>query len=150
MVWSGASGHQHDHLRSIPLEQLQPLMTLPATFHALQKEFLETDQLVLKQLDNLKNYQSLLNDFSETAALIAQMDLVVTVDTSVAHLAGAMGKTCWLLLPYSPDFRWLLDRSDTPWYPTMKLFRQPIFNNWTSVIEDVKAKISQKIRYKHS
>ncbi len=145
LVWSGASGHQHDHLRSIALEKLQPLMTLPATYHALQKEFRETDQPVLKKLDNLKTYHSLLNDFSETAALIAQMDLVIAVDTSVAHLAGAMGKECWLLLPYSPDFRWLLERLDSPWYPTMTLFRQSRFNDWTSVVEGVKEKISQKI-----
>ncbi len=149
LVWSGASGHQHDHLRSIALEKLQPLMTLPATYHALQNEFRGTDQPVLKQLDNLKTYHSLLNDFSETAALIAQMDLVIAVDTSVAHLAGAMGKECWLLLPYSPDFRWLLERLDSPWYPTITLFRQSTFNDWVSVIEVVKEKISQKIQSKH-
>lgn len=145
LVWSGASGHQHDHLRSIALEKLLPILTLPAEFHALQKEIRETDQQAMKRMDNLKTYQSLLSDFSETAALIAHMDLVVTVDTSVAHLAGAMGKTCWLLLPYSPDFRWLLERTDSPWYPTMTLFRQSIFNDWSSVIEDVRQQLLRKI-----
>ncbi|MFV1922792.1 MAG: tetratricopeptide repeat protein [Methylotenera sp.] len=150
LVWSGASGHQHDHLRSIALEKLKPIMTLPAEFHAIQKEIRETDQQVMKQIDNLKTYQSLLNDFSETAALIAHMDLVITVDTSVAHLAGAMGKACWLLLPYSPDFRWLLGRSDSPWYSTMTLFRQPTFNDWDSVIAILKQQLLQKIQSQYS
>jgi tetratricopeptide (TPR) repeat protein len=148
LVWSGASGHQHDHLRTIALEKLKPILTLPVEFHAIQKEIRETDQQALEQMENLKVYQSLLSDFSETAALISQMDLVVTVDTSVAHLAGALGKECWLLLPYAPDFRWLLDRLDTPWYPTMKLYRQPIFNDWDSVVERVKQQLSLKIQSK--
>lgn len=146
LVWSGASGHQHDHHRSIALEKLIPILTLPAEFHAIQKEIRETDQQALEQIENLKTYRSLLSDFSETAALIAQMDLVITVDTSVAHLAGAMGKACWLLLPCSPDFRWLLERSDSPWYPTMTLFRQPTFNDWDSVIEVVRQQLSQKMQ----
>ncbi len=146
LVWSGASGHQHDHHRSIALEKLIPILTLPAEFHAIQKEIREADQQALEKIENLKTYQSLLSDFSETAALIEQMDLVITVDTSVAHLAGAMGETCWLLLPCSPDFRWLLERSDSPWYPTMTLYRQPTFNDWDSVIEVVRQQLLQKMQ----
>ena len=76
-------------------------------------------------------------DFSETAALIAQMDLVISVDTSVAHLAGAIGKPVWILLSYIPDFRWFLDRSDSPWYPCAKLFRQNASREWQTVIDEV-------------
>jgi tetratricopeptide (TPR) repeat protein len=148
LVWSGAKGHQHDYQRSIALEKLLPMMVLPAKFHALQKDIRESDQQILQDLDNLETYQPLLIDFSETAALISQMDLVIAVDTSVAHLAGALGKECWLLLPYAPDFRWLLDRLDTPWYPTMTLYRQPIFNDWDSVVGCVKQQLSLKIQSK--
>jgi ADP-heptose:LPS heptosyltransferase len=76
-----------------------------------------------------------LNDFSETAALIEEMDLIISVDTSVAHLAGAMGKPLWLLLPYAPDWRWLLNTEKSAWYPSAHLFRQPKFNDWDSVIK---------------
>jgi ADP-heptose:LPS heptosyltransferase len=76
-------------------------------------------------------------DMADTAAQIAQLDLVITVDTSVAHLAGALGKPTWVLLSYAPDWRWLLDREDSPWYPTMRLFRQPKLGDWPSVVEQV-------------
>jgi ADP-heptose:LPS heptosyltransferase len=78
-----------------------------------------------------------LSDFADTAALVQQMDLVISVDTSVAHLAGAMGKPVWILLPFVPDWRWLLDRDDSPWYPTARLFRQPKRADWESVMADV-------------
>jgi len=76
-----------------------------------------------------------LRDFADTAAVISLMDLVVSVDTSVVHLAGALGKPAWVLLPFTPDFRWLMGREDSPWYPTMRLFRQPRFGDWESVLE---------------
>jgi ADP-heptose:LPS heptosyltransferase len=82
----------------------------------------------------MMDHQSELRDFSDTAALIAGMDLILSVDTSVAHLAGAMGKPLWVLLPYSPDYRWLLNRTDSPWYPTATLFRQPAAGDWKSVV----------------
>ncbi|MBV9994449.1 MAG: hypothetical protein JO127_04470 [Caulobacteraceae bacterium] len=78
-----------------------------------------------------------LKDFSDTAGLLELMDLVVTVDTSIAHLAGAMGKPVWILLPFCPDWRWLLDREDSPWYPSARLLRQPGVGDWTSVIRSV-------------
>jgi ADP-heptose:LPS heptosyltransferase len=80
-----------------------------------------------------------LSDFDETAAAVTALDLVITVDTAVAHLAGALGRPVWLLLPFSPDFRWLLGRDDSPWYPTMRLFRQPAPGDWQSVIAAVRA-----------
>jgi ADP-heptose:LPS heptosyltransferase len=82
------------------------------------------------------------DDFSDTAAVIAQLDLVIAVDTSVAHLAGALGKPVWILLPFCPDWRWLLDRADSPWYPTARLFRQPCINDWDSVIAQVSRELS--------
>ena len=81
--------------------------------------------------------QMRLHDFSDTAALIENLDLVISIDTSVAHLAGALGKPVWTLLPFVPDWRWLLNRDDSPWYPTMKLFRQPSLGDWESVIIDL-------------
>jgi hypothetical protein len=94
--------------------------------------------------------ESWLNDFTETAGLIHELDLVITVDTGVAHLAGAMGKPVWLLLPFTPDWRWMLGREDSPWYPTMRLFRQPAPKDWGSVIEHVKLELRKFIRGDHA
>ena len=84
------------------------------------------------------------SEFGETAALISQLDLIISVDTSVAHLAGALGKPTWLMLPFSPDWRWLLQRADTPWYPTMRLFRQRKLGDWTDVISRIVAALNGK------
>ena len=86
------------------------------------------------------------SDFADTAAAIANLDLVVTVDTSVAHLAGAMGKAVWTLLPFMPDWRWMLDREDSPWYPSMRLFRQRERKNWKPVIETVRAELAVMVQ----
>jgi hypothetical protein len=87
-----------------------------------------------------------LHDFADTAALIANLDLVIAVDTAVVHLAGAMGKPVWTLLPFVPDWRWLLEREDSPWYPTMRLFRQSSWGDWDSVITRVVEALSQWIK----
>jgi tetratricopeptide (TPR) repeat protein len=141
LVWSGATGHKKDHDRSIPLEKLRMLFSAHAEFHALQKEIRSSDLITLEELKNIHSHQDALSDFSSTAALIENMDLIISVDTSVAHLAAAMGKPCWILLPYAPDFRWMLSRDDSPWYPTMTLFRQSAFQDWSSVLEQVKVKL---------
>jgi ADP-heptose:LPS heptosyltransferase len=90
------------------------------------------------------DYSEDIHDFSDTAALIENLDLVISVDTAVAHLAGALGKTVWTLLPYVPDWRWMLQREDSPWYPSMRLFRQPSIGDWESVINRVASEL-QKI-----
>jgi ADP-heptose:LPS heptosyltransferase len=109
---------------------------------SLQKDVRHDDAELLEQRKDILHFGEELNDFAETAGLISQLDLVISVDTSVAHLAGALGKPVWLLLPFVPDWRWLLDREDSPWYPTLRLFRQPQRDDWASVF----AKIQQELR----
>jgi hypothetical protein len=137
LVWSGDPRHQIDKHRSIALAEL--MAALPSSFEyvSLQSEIRDSDRQALENSDSLVHFGSELKDFSDTAALCAQMDVVVCVDTSVAHLSGALGKPTFLLLPYNPDWRWLLERTDSPWYPTMKLFRQAQLGSWQSVLENV-------------
>ena len=141
LVWSGSSAHTNDHNRSMALSQCAELFDDAFEFHSLQQEISTTDAAFMAGNDALKNHQDLLHDFADTAALIEVMDLVITVDTSVAHLAGAMGKPVWILLPYAPDFRWLLGRTDSPWYPTATLIRQAAPSDWKGVIAMVKEQL---------
>lgn len=141
LVWSGSEEHGNDRNRSIRLEALRPLFELPVEFHSLQKEYRDTDKVLLSQAPQIKDHQHELEDLSDTAALIGELDLVISVDTSVAHLAGALARQVWVLLPFVPDFRWLLDRSDSPWYPTATLFRQPKAGDWDSVIRNVRGEL---------
>jgi hypothetical protein len=139
LVWSGDPRHQNDKHRSIPLADL--LAALPPNFgyFSLQSEIRDADRQALDDCDRLVHFGSELKDFSDTAALCAQMDVVVCVDTSVAHLSGALGKPTFLLLPYNPDWRWLLERTDSSWYPTMQLYRQAQLGSWQSALENVSA-----------
>ena len=131
IVWSGNPNHNNDHNRTIELAQM--LQYLPKGFEyiSLQKEIRENDKDAL-QNSKIKYFGDELHDFSDTAALCENMDLVISVDTSVAHLCGALGKETYILLPFSPDWRWLLDRDDTPWYPTVRLLRQKELGKWDS------------------
>ncbi len=138
IVWAGNPSHRRDHIRSLDLESFELLAEIPnARFFSLQKgpPALQT-QRVTHPL-SIQNLCDALADFSDTAAVIANLDLVISADTAVAHLAGAMGKATWVLLPFVPDWRWMLDREDSPWYPTMRLFRQPDPGNWTAVMRRV-------------
>jgi len=137
MVWSGNAKHKNDHNRSIALEQM--LSAIPEGYElvSLQKEVRETDLTVLEKTKQVRHFGAELDDFSDTAALCDLMDVIISVDTSVAHLAGALGKPLKLLLPDNSDFRWLLDRSDSPWYPSMRLFAQGIDKLWEPVLEKI-------------
>ena len=141
LAWSGNRFHWQDRNRSIALNCLAPLLSQPLSFVSLQKAASETDARLMAGLPNLMHLGDELADFDDTAAVINSLDLVVTIDTAVAHLAGAMGKPTWILLPHAPEWRWMLDREDTPWYPTARLFRQKRRGDWESVIERVRASL---------
>ncbi|MDI9336529.1 MAG: tetratricopeptide repeat protein, partial [Gammaproteobacteria bacterium] len=132
LVWSGSNTFKFDKIRSLSLEQLLSFLPPQADYFALQKEFTSQDLSILERT-NIPHFSHLLTDFSQTAGLCQQMDLIISVDTSVAHLAGALGLNTWILLPYSPDWRWLLDRTDSPWYPSVRLWRQPNYQDWQGV-----------------
>ena len=137
IVWSGSTLHKNDKNRSMPLEMLSPLFELPVDWVCLQPDLRETDQVWLSDHPEVSLERPALNDFVATAQIIAGLDLVVTVDTSVAHLAGALGKPVWILLPTGCDYRWLLEREDSPWYPMARLFRQTERGNWAAVVSRV-------------
>jgi len=139
LAWSGRAEHKNDHNRSLSFAQLEPLLQGNFEFHCLQTEVRAADAPALNQRADIRQWSAQLDSFADTGALIAQLDLVIAVDTSVAHLAAALGKPVWLLLPFSPDWRWLVDRDDTPWYPTMQLFRQRATGDWPSVLQRVDA-----------
>jgi Flp pilus assembly protein TadD len=134
LCWSGNPNHQSDRERSISLERLTPLLSAPGVqFVGVQKDLRESDRAVLSHFPLLGLGQQF-EDFADTAAVLSLCDLVISVDTSVAHLAGALGRPLWLLIQYMPDFRWLMEREDSPWYPTARLFRQHSRGDWDSVI----------------
>lgn len=137
LVWSGRPGLAPDRTRSARLAQLAPLLGAPYEFHCLQKEIRPIDAAELPRFPQVQTHTDELTDFSDTAALIAQMDVTVSVDTSVAHAAGAIGAPVWLMLPFAPDWRWFLHRDDSPWYPTARLFRQKTRGDWIGVSGDI-------------
>jgi hypothetical protein len=145
LVWSGNPKHHDDHNRSVPLQTFSRLLDLEATFVSLQKEPRPGDQAVLRERADIVDLTADLADFADTAALVSCLDLVITVDTSVAHLAAALGRPTWILLPYTPDYRWLLDRDDSPWYPTVRLFRQTESRDYAGVLDRVREELLTRI-----
>ena len=135
LVWKGNSNNLTVLNRNINLKELIPILKLPFSFHSLQIEIEEDEKIIFKQFNNFFNHKKDILGFHETAALINNLDLVITIDTSIAHLAGALGKKVWILLPFIPDFRWMLNTDKSPWYPSAKLFRQTKFNSWDEVIK---------------
>lgn len=132
LVWAGNPNHKNDRNRSIPVEMLAELGGATGVeWINLQKGHMAPDSLAMRDA------ASVLSDFSDTAGLIANLDLVISVDTSVAHLAGALGKPVWVLLPYAPDWRWMLEREDSPWYESARLFRQSKPGAWPEVLRNV-------------
>jgi len=142
LVWSGNPYHGNDHNRSVPLRTVLRLLDSGESFISLQNELRADDKALLAESD-IVDMASHLGDLAETAALASCLDLVISVDTSMAHLAGGLGRPTWVLLPYSPDFRWLLDRDDSPWYPTARLFRQSAARDWSEVIETVRRELAR-------
>ena len=138
IAWSGSADHPEDEVRSIPLAAFLPPLRMGAVeLHVVQTDISPADEAMLETTTDVVVHRAMLNDFSATAALISCLDLVISVDTSVAHLAGALGVPTWLLIQSSADFRWMRDRMDSPWYPTMRLFRQETLLNWTPVLSAV-------------
>jgi tetratricopeptide (TPR) repeat protein len=145
LVWSGNPRHRNDHNRSLPLRALARIFGVDATFVSLQKDSRPDDQATLHEWSNILDLTAHLTDFAETAALVSCLDMVITVDTSVAHLAAALGCPTWILLPYTPDYRWLLNRDDSPWYPTVRLFRQTETRDYVSVLDRVRAELLARV-----
>lgn len=145
VVWAGNPRHKGDRQRSIAAEAVLPRLIVPGVqLHSLQKEPRPEDGAVLKRLGgDVVDLAPALGDFADTAAAIVALDLVIAVDTSVAHLAGALGRPVWLLCPYALDWRWLRDREDTPWYPTMRLFRQEKPRTWERVLARTSAELAR-------
>jgi len=126
--------------RSIPLRALSRILDIDATFVSLQKDLRPGDKSILEQ-NKIIDPTADLADFAETAALLCCLDLVISADTSVVHLAGALGRPAWLLLPHTPDYRWLLDRDDSPWYPSLRLFRQSERRDWSEVMVRIRSEL---------
>jgi hypothetical protein len=142
LVWAGHPKNTNDHNRSMPLQMMSPLLDVDAMFVSLQKNPRPRDQESLRDRPDIVDLTADLTDFTETAALVSCLDLVITVDTSVAHLAAALGRPTWILLPWNPDYRWLLGRDDSPWYPSVRLFRQTTAGDFAGVISSVRTELS--------
>jgi tetratricopeptide (TPR) repeat protein len=142
VCWTGNPKHLNDRHRSLPLESFASLLSVPGLdFISLQKEIGAAEKPILYDR-NVLEVGSSFRDFADTAAVVAMLDIVISVDTSVAHLAGAMGKAVALLLPFSPDWRWMLHRADSPWYPTMRLYRQTALGDWNEPLERLRRELA--------
>jgi hypothetical protein len=137
LAWSGNPKQGNDHNRSMPLAALAPLFDLDIELFALQREVRPADAALLEATPQIRNLGPSLDDFADTAAIIDQLDLVITVDTSIGHLAGALARPVWVMLCFSPDWRWMPEQDNSLWYPTARLFRQPTQGDWASVVEQV-------------
>jgi tetratricopeptide (TPR) repeat protein len=151
LAWSGRPAHDNDHNRSMRLGAFLPgVAGFDATYVSLQREVREHDAALLQERGDVLHFGDELKTYADTAALIANLDLVIAVDTSVAHLAGALAKPVWILLPFIPDWRWLLDRDDSPWYPTARLFRQDETRGWDGVVARVHDALDEYLRRRES
>ena len=143
IAWSGSITNKIDlnlaTRRNIPLESLKDIFSMEVDFHVLQKEFRSEDAKLIPNIENLNFHQNQLNDFSDTAALICEMDIVISTCTSIAHLSGALNQTTIVMLPYSADYRWMENRLDSPWYPSLKLIRQSNVDDWSQALIQLKS-----------
>lgn len=146
IVWGGRPEHTNDHNRSMPLQHFLSLAELPGVaLYSLQKGPRVQDLAALGANALVYDLGPQIQDFVDTARLMEQLDLIISIDTSVVHLAGALGRPCFVLLPFTPDWRWLNGRDDTPWYPTLRLFRQTRPTDWKGVMQRVRATVAQII-----
>ncbi|WP_049810582.1 tetratricopeptide repeat protein [Bradyrhizobium japonicum] len=150
LAWSGNPDHTNDHNRSMALRTLAPLLDCDVQFVSLQKGLRDQDRAFLIERPDIVDLTEQLTDFGDTAALVCCLDLVISVDTSVVHLAGAIGAPVWTMLPFNPDWRWLLDRDDSPWYRSMRLFRQPKRGDWASVVDRVRVELEGLVSARRS
>ncbi|GLH75797.1 hypothetical protein SSBR45G_07050 [Bradyrhizobium sp. SSBR45G] len=144
LVWSGNPHQANDGNRSMPLATLLPLLDVEADFISLQKELRPADRAMLAQQTRIRDFTAELTDFADTAALISRLDVVVTVCTSAAHLAATLGRPTWIMLPHLGDWRWLRDRDDSPWYPSVRLFRQDASCRFEPVVARVRGDLAAK------
>lgn len=148
LIWSGNPKHGNDHFRSIPLLELLPFWSVEkTTWYSLQKGAPSTEGTLLPQNIEFINAASLSNDFHDTALIIEKMDLIISVDTAVAHLAGAMGKHVWIMIPRLPDWRWGISGQETNWYPKTRIFRQSELGNWKPVIAEICEALNKKLSH---
>jgi hypothetical protein len=150
IAWQGSTIYQADRFRSIPLAAFQPLALEGVELISLQKGFgseqLDRSAVKFPVRDFREAVDREQGAFMDTAAIMKNLDLVVTSDTVTAHLAGGLGVRTWVALPFAPDWRWHHDREDSPWYPTLRLFRQPAWDNWQAVFERMASELSREIR----
>lgn len=146
IAWAGNPNHENDANRSCDLTAFLPLMALPGTaFYSLQLGERAADIRSCGCGPFLSDLKPRIANFTDTARFVLDLDLVICVDTALAHLAGALGKPVWVLLPFGPDWRWMLERRDSPWYPTMRLYRQPQSGDWASVIGDIQRDLEARL-----
>jgi tetratricopeptide (TPR) repeat protein len=144
LAWSGNPEHKNDQNRSVSLSEWIPWLPDGYEYISLQKLLSSKDRIILDENPGIISFADDLNDFVDTAGLVECLDLVITVDTSVAHLSGALGKKTWILLPFTPDWRWMLERNDSPWYPSVKLYRQQVIDDWAGVFKKIKIDLLEK------
>src|SRR5215469_965735 len=149
IAWAGNPNHPGDLDRSIPLKNILPIVGLKgARYFSLQKDLRDDDREMLDANSQIVRLDQEMNDFEDTAAIMMSLDLVISCDTSIVHLAGALSRPIWVLLPFDPDWRWLLNRNDSPWYPTARVFRQLNAGEWSTVADDVCVELQKLVTEK--
>jgi tetratricopeptide (TPR) repeat protein len=146
LAWAGNPAHDNDRNRSIVLSTLAPLLAMPGSFISIQRDVRGDEAAQLAAQPRLTHVGGELADFNDTAAVLSLCDLLITVDTAPAHLAGAMGRPVWVLVPFAPDWRWMLDGEITPWYPSARVFRQSALADWTAVIARAAAALQEQLK----
>jgi hypothetical protein len=141
ICWAGSNIHLNDRNRSIPLERFATILVPGVDFVSLQRD-VGMSEVAILSAHGVQQIGQEFSDFADTAAVVSMLDLVISVDTSVAHLAGAMAKAGAVLIPFAADFRWLLDRTDSPWYPTLRLFRQAAIGDWSGPLDRLRQELA--------